>query len=235
MAVSGAYEFSPARAAAAQAAAELLEEGMTVGLGSGRAVWSVIEAAGNRWPGRRPPIRVVVASEATFALVHAAGIEVVQLDGEIELDIAIDGADEIDPRLGLLKGGGGALLREKIVASAARRFVVIAEDGKRVSRLGERSRLPVEVVRFGWRDTGRRIAHLLPDAARRAVGDEPYMTDEGHWILDCHIPEGADAAELAAELDRVPGVVAHGLFLGMAERVLLGTPAGGLEVLLAED
>lgn len=207
---------------------------MTIGLGSGRAVWSVIEALGSRWPGRTPPIRVAVASEATFALVHAAGIEVVVLDGEIELDIAIDGADEIGPRLGLLKGGGGALLREKIVASAARRFVVIAETGKQVTRLGESFRLPVEVVRFGWRDTRRRISHLLPEAERRAVGDEPYMTDEGHWILDCGVPESTDPAQLAAELDTVPGVVVHGLFLGMAERVLLGTPEGGLEVLLAE-
>jgi ribose 5-phosphate isomerase A len=110
---------------------------------------------------------------------------------------------------------------------------VVAEEAKRVERLGQRVRLPVEVVRFGWRDTGRRIAHLLPDAERRAVGDEPYMTDEGHWILDCKVPEDADLVELAAELDRVPGVVSHGLFLGMAERVLLGTDAGEVDVLSA--
>src|SRR3954451_12802030 len=136
VAVSGAYEFSPERAAAAGAAAELLESGMTVGLGSGRAVWSVVEATVGRL-GPRPPIRVAVASEATYAIVHAAGIQVVPLNGEIELDVAIDGADEIDARLGLLKGGGGALLREKIVASAARRFVVVAEESKRVDRLGK--------------------------------------------------------------------------------------------------
>lgn len=231
VAASGAYEFSPERAAAASAAAELLEPGMTIGLGSGRAVWSVIEAAGRRF-GPRPPLRVVVASEATYAIVHAANIEVVQLDGTFELDLAIDGADEIDPQLGLLKGGGGALLREKIVASAARRFVVVAEGGKLVERLGQNFPLPVEVVRFGWRDTHRRIAHLLPDAERRAVGDEPYMTEEGHWILDCAVPEDSDPAKLTAELDDTSGVVEHGLFLGMAERALIGKRDGGVDEML---
>ena len=232
VAVSGAYEFSPGRAAAAQAAVELMEPGMTIGLGSGRAVWSVIEAIGARWAGKHD-IRAVVASEATFALAHAAGLDIVQLDGARELDLVVDGTDEIDPDMRLLKGGGGALLREKIVAAASKRFVIVAETSKQVDRLGEGFRLPVEVVRFGWRDTRRRIAHLLPDAERRAVGDEPYMTDEGHWILDCAIPEDADPDELDGALAEIPGVVEHGLFIGMAERVLLGTQVGQVEVLEA--
>ena len=232
VAVSGAYEFSPGRAAAAQAAVELMEPDMTIGLGSGRAVWSVIEAIGARWSGNHE-IRAVVASEATFALAHAAGLEIVQLDGTRELALAVDGADEIGPDMRLLKGGGGALLREKIVAAAAQRFVVVAETTKQVDRLGEGFRLPVEVVRFGWRDTRRRLAELLPDAERRDVGDEPYMTDEGHWILDCAIPEDADPDQLNSELELIPGVVEHGLFIGMTERVLLGTPVGELEVIKA--
>ena len=232
VAVSGAYEFSPGRAAAAEAAVELMEPDMTIGLGSGRAVWTVIEAIGARWSGEHE-IRAVVASEATFALAHAAGLEIVQLDGAGEIDLAVDGADEVGPDLLLLKGGGGALLREKIVAAAAKRFVIVAETTKQVTRLGEGYRLPVEVVRFGWRDTRRRLAHLLPDAERRDVGDEPYMTDEGHWILDCAIPEDADPAELNTALEQIPGVVEHGLFIGMAERVLLGTPDGGLEAIEA--
>ncbi|MGI8945960.1 MAG: ribose-5-phosphate isomerase RpiA [Thermoleophilaceae bacterium] len=230
MAISGAYEFSPGRAAAAAAAVELMEPEMTIGLGSGRAVWAVIEAIGARWPGSHQ-ISAVVASEATFALAHAAGIEIVQLDGSRELDIAIDGADEVGPGLQLLKGGGGALLREKIVAAAARRFVVVAESTKKVERLGETFRLPVEIVRFGWRDTARRLADLLPDSELRAVGDEPYMTDQLHYILDCAIPEGTDPDELGEALQHVPGVVDHGLFLGIAERALLGTPVGGVEVI----
>jgi ribose 5-phosphate isomerase A len=230
MGVSGAYEFSPARAAAAGAAAELMEPGMTVGLGSGRAVWAVIEAIGARWPGPSP-VRAVVASEATYAIALAAGIEVIQLDGAGELDLAVDGADEVDSELRLLKGAGGALLREKIVASAAREFVLVAEADKLVDRLGQRFRLPVEIVRFGWRDTRRRLANLLPDAERRAVGDEAYMTDEGHYILDCAIPDGPDPEELDRAIKLLPGVVEHGLFLGMAHRALLGRPDGEVQVM----
>lgn len=221
-----------ARTAAAQAAVELIEPEMTIGLGSGRAVWAVIDAIRDRWSDDHD-LRVAVASEATFALAGAAGLEIVQLDGTSEVDLAVDGADEIDSDLRLLKGGGGALLREKILAAAARRFVIVADTNKQVDRLGEGFRLPVEVVRFGWRDTRRRLADLLPDAERRNVGDEPYMTDEGHWILDCAIPEDADPVELNTALEQIPGVVEHGLFIGMAERALLGTPDGGLEVIEA--
>lgn len=230
MAISGAYEFSPGRAAAAQAAVELMEPDMTIGLGSGRAVWSVIEAIGARWSGGHQ-IQAVVASEATFALAHAAGLDIVQLDGSRDVDLAVDGADEVGPDLRLVKGGGGALLREKIVATAAKRFVVVAESTKKVDRLGQTFRLPVEIVRFGWRDTRRRLAELLPDTELRAVGDEPYMTDQLHYLLDCEIPEGTDPDELARALEGMPGVVDHGLFIGIAERVLLGTPVGGVEVL----
>ena len=230
MAISGAYEFSPGRAAAAEAAVELMHPEMTIGLGSGRAVWSVIEAIGARWPGEHT-IAAVVASEATFALAHAAGMEIVQLDGSRELDLAIDGADEVGPDLQLLKGGGGALLREKVVAAAAKRFVIVAETNKKVDRLGQGFRLPVEIVRFGWRDTRRRLAAILPENELRVVGDEPYMTDQLHYLLDCEIPEGTDPYELARSLQSIPGVVDHGLFLGLAERALLGTPVGGVEVI----
>jgi ribose 5-phosphate isomerase A len=228
--VSGAYEFSPGRAAAAQAAADLMREGTTIGLGSGRAVWAVIEAIGARWPGK-PGVEAVVASEATFAIARAAGIPIRQLDGGVELDLAVDGADELDRELRLIKGGGGALLREKIVAVGARRFVVVAEKGKLVERLGTGFRLPVEVVRFGWRDTRRRLAPLLPDAERRTVGDEPYQTDEGHYLLDCGVPADADLDKLDRDLKLVTGVVEHGLFVGIAERALLGTDDGEVEVI----
>jgi ribose 5-phosphate isomerase A len=197
---------------------------MTIGLGSGRAVWAVVE----RLPRET---RAVVASELTRERALTAGIEVVELDGSFELDLALDGADEVDGSLGLIKGGGGALLREKIVISAARRFVVVAEATKKVERLGQAFRLPVEVVRFGWRDTRRRLAGLLPDAELRSSEDAsaPFVTDEGHYILDAPIPLDASAAELAAALKRIPGVVEHGLFLDMAELALLGHPDGTLE------
>src|SRR5215218_10200276 len=210
---------SDAREAAARAAAELVEPGMTIGLGSGRAVWATVL----RLPGG---IRAVAASELTREHAQTAGIEVVELDGSFDLDMALDGADEVDGSLGLIKGGGGALLREKIVVSAARRFVVVAEAMKKVERLGDGFRLPVEVVRFGWRDTRRRLAHLLPEAELRSTedGSQPYVTDEGHYILDARIPASTDPSALADALVRAPGVVDHGLFLDMAELALLGRP-----------
>jgi ribose 5-phosphate isomerase A len=215
---------SAAREAAAEAAAQLVEPGMTIGLGSGRAVWAVVE----RLPAGT---RAVVASELTRSHAARASLDVLELDGTFELDLALDGADEVDDSLGLIKGGGGALLRERIVISAARRFVVVAEASKRVERLGERFRLPVEVVRFGWRDTRRRLGHLLPEAELRSIedGSDPFVTDEGHYILDAPIPPETDPAALANALLPVPGVVDHGLFLDMAELALLGHPDGTVE------
>ncbi len=163
---------------------------MTLGLGSGRAVWRVVERLGERFGGGAAPLRVAVASERTRERARDAGLEVVELDGTLELDLALDGADEIDPELRLIKGGGGALLREKIVVAAARRFVVVAETPKKVDRLGQGFKLPVEVARFAWRDTQRRLARVLADPQLRVRegDDEPYVTDEGHHILDCPIP-----------------------------------------------
>ncbi len=222
---------SPARDAASAAALELIEPGMTLGLGSGRALWRVIERIAERWPDGAP-LRAVVASERTRERAHEAGVEVVDLDGSFELDLSLDGADEIDSRLQLIKGGGGALLREKIVVAAARRFVVVAETPKQVTHLGDRFKLPVEVARFAARDTQRRLASVLADPELRLDDDgQPYVTDEGHHILDCPLPADADLVALTEDLRRVPGVLEHGLFVGMAEQVLLGTPEGGLEVL----
>ncbi len=210
-----------AREAAASAAAELVSPEAVIGLGSGRAVWATVAhlPAG---------VRAVVASERTREVALTAGIEVVELDGTFDLDLALDGADEVDGSLGLIKGGGGALLREKIVISAARRFVVVAEASKRVERLGQGFRLPVEVVRFGWADTRRRLSSLLPDLELRGNedGPDPYLTDEGHYILDGTIPPGADPGSLAAALNTIPGVVEHGLFLDMADLALLGNEDG---------
>ncbi len=220
-----------ARAAAAAAAVELVEPGMTIGLGSGRATWKVLELLAERGE----PVRTAVASVRTEELSRDAGFELVELDGTVELDLALDGADEVDPALGLIKGGGGALLREKILISAARRFVVVAEASKKVARLGEGFRLPVEVARFGWRDTRRRLSALLPDTEQRLRDDgEAYLTDEGHYILDCALPGVGDVAALAEAIKQVPGVMEHGLFIGMAERALLGRDDGSVEVLERE-
>jgi ribose 5-phosphate isomerase A len=218
-----------ARAAAARAAAELVEPDTAIGLGSGRAVWAVTEILGERRD-ELGNLRVVVASSRTDELARGAGLDLVELDGSLRLALAIDGADEIDPDLGLLKGGGGALLREKIVVAAAERFVVVAETSKRVDRLGTTRGIPVEVVRFGWRETcARLLARVESAELRRGDDGEPYVTDEGHYILDCVPGATGDIAELAASVKAMAGVVEHGLFLTEADEVLLGRPDGGVE------
>ena len=223
-------EIDAARDAAAAAALDRIEPGMNVGLGSGRAVWRTMELARERWPGG-PPIHAAFASERTAHLGRDLGFGTLELNGERVLDLAIDGADEIDGDLGLVKGGGAALLREKLVVCAAERFMVVAEASKRVARLGQSFPLPVEVVRFGWPGTRRRVLDLVPEAELRTADGPPLVTDEGHHLLDCRLPAEGDLRELAAALKATVGVVEHGLFLGMADEVLLGHPDGRVEVL----
>jgi ribose 5-phosphate isomerase A len=217
---------SPARAAAAAAAAELVEPGMTIGLGSGRAVWAVLDLLRDRG------IRAAAASSRTEELLREAGIEIVEPDGSLKLALAIDGADEVDPQLGLIKGGGAALLREKLIVSAAERFVVVAEASKRVERLGETRGLPVEVVRFAWGDTRRRLLELVPSAELRTEDDgSPVVTDENHYLLDVELPKTGDLGELGAALKATVGVVEHGLFLGLADTALLGNDDGTIDTI----
>jgi ribose 5-phosphate isomerase A len=221
-----------ARRAAAAAAVERIEPGMTIGLGSGRAVWKVLEAICVRWPDA-VPLRVVPASSQTEELARDAGVEVLDLDEAGPLDLAIDGADELDPRLRLIKGGGGALLREKLVVAAAKRFIVVAETDKLVDRIGAHWRVPVEVVRFGWRSTLARLMDGVVPAADVRCSDDgaPFITDEGHVIVDCALPRAGDLDEFAVRLKAVIGVVEHGLFLDMADEALLGALDGTLETI----
>ena len=223
-------ETDPAREAAARAAVERIEPGCTIGFGSGRAVWRTMELAAERLAGAGP-LRAAFASDRTAELGRRLGFQAVELDGETRLDLAIDGADEVDGDLGLVKGGGGALLREKLVVCAAERFLVVAEARKRVERLGQAFRLPVEIVRFAWPDTRSRVLAIVPEAELRTDGGAPLVTDEGHHLLDCRLPAEGSLEELAAALKATVGVVEHGLFLGMADEVLLGRPDGGVEAL----
>ena len=210
----------PARAAAVAAARRWLEPGMTVGLGSGRAVFALIDVLGATWASPEP-LRAVVASSGTEARARAAGIDLVGLDDGLVLD----------PDLRLLKGGGGALLREKLVLAAARHVVIVAEAPKLVDRLGATRALPVEVVRFAWTTTRRRLLELLPSAVLRTGPDgRPVVTDEGHHLLDCAIPPG-DLEALAEAVKATLGVVEHGLFVDQADQVLLGRPDGTVEEL----
>ena len=220
----------PARAAAVAAARTRVQPGMTIGLGSGRAVFALVEALASKWRGPSG-LRAVVASSATEARARAAGIDLVELDGQLTLDLAIDGADEVDRDLGLIKGGGTALLREKLVMAAARRVLVVAEANKFVERLGTVHPLPVEVVHFAWPSTRLRLLELVPAAELRVAADgAPVVTDEGHYLIDCAVPDG-DLAALGAAIKSTLGVVEHGLFLDMADEVLLGRTDGSVRIL----
>jgi ribose 5-phosphate isomerase A len=220
----------PARAAAVAAARTRVQAGMTIGLGSGRAVFALVEALASKWRGPSG-LRAVTASSATEARVRAAGIDTVDLDAELALDLVIDGADEVDRTLGLIKGGGTALLREKLVMAAARRVLIVAEATKFVERLGTIHPLPVEVVRFAWPSTRQRLLTLVPTAELRiTAAGAPVVTDEGHYLLDCAVPDG-DLAALGAAVKATLGVVEHGLFLGMADEVLLGRTDGSVRIL----
>ena len=210
------------------AAAALVEDGMTVGLGTGStAVWFV-KALG----ARNLDIRGVPTSEATAALAREVGIDVVDLDVARQVDLTIDGADEIGPGLALIKGAGGALLREKLVWEASTRCVVIADAAKRVPLLGGRYPLPIEVVAFGHETTLRRIVGGLADAglacvpALRMRGGEPVRTDGGNLLYDAACGAIIDPAAVEAALKSITGVVDHGLFLGLAEQALIGTDDG---------
>jgi ribose 5-phosphate isomerase A len=209
---------------AGQRACDFVEDGMTLGLGTGSTVRWTIERLGEMVRGGLR-VRGVATSRRTEGQARALGIPLVELDDAGELDLAIDGADEIGPDLALIKGGGGALLREKLVASAARRFVVVADASKRVATLG-RFPLPVEVVPFGWQTTARRIASTGCRPTLRRSGAEPYTTDNGNYLLDCAYGAIEDPGPLAVRLKLLPGVVEHGLFVGMAELALLGRPEG---------
>jgi ribose 5-phosphate isomerase A len=220
-----------AREAAAAVVAGWVEVDTTIGLGSGRAVRAVIAALGRRWPDGAP-LRAVVASRSSDAAAREVGIEVLSLDAALPVAMVIDGADEIDPGLQLLKGGGGALLHEKVLADAGGGLVVVAEAAKRVDRLGLLYPLPIEVVRFGLEVTTRRVAEILAEPVLRTdAGGEPFVTEEGHLLLDTPLGPVDDLHELAARLSAVPGVVEHGLFLDMARAVVLGSTDGSTEVL----
>jgi ribose 5-phosphate isomerase A len=218
---------------AAERALELVAPGMKLGLGSGSTARHFVELLGKRVAGGLE-IRCAATSEATEAQAKALGIPLSSLDGLLELDLTVDGADEIDPKLRLIKGGGGALLREKIVAAASKRMVVIADSTKLVARLGAFP-LPIEVVPFGLAATRRHIERAfaqlgLAGPIRLRGESPPFVTDGGHYILDCSLGAIAEPEELSQILAPIPGVVEHGLFIGLARAAIIAG-AEGVEVL----
>jgi ribose 5-phosphate isomerase A len=211
---------APSRDPLVEAALAMIPGGAIVGLGSGRAAMRFIKALGAR-VARGFRIRGVPTSQATADLAGKLGIPLTTLADIDAIDIAIDGADEVDPNLNLIKGLGGALVREKIVAAAARQFVVLVGPEKIVGSLGERGVLPVEVVPFALEFCLRRLEALGYRATPRTTGGLPFISDNGNPILDCRVEAISDPMALEARIRSLPGIVGTGLFLGMADAVLI--------------
>ena len=222
------------RRAAAAAALEDVRPGMNLGLGTGRTAAAFVELLGQKV---RDGLSVVgvPTSEETAAAAKSLGIQLTTLDETPELDLTIDGADEVDPALRLIKGGGGALLREKIVASASRRMIVVVDDVKCVETLGKFP-LPIEVVPFGLGATRLEIERaagvlgLTGTYELRKEGGSVFVTDGGHHIIDASFGAIPDPVALAHALSAIPGVVEHGLFIGLASRVIVGREGGITEL-----
>lgn len=209
-----------AKELAAQRSLEFVEDGMVVGLGSGTTATHFIKLLGEQVK-RGLKIRGIASSKASEDLAVSLSIPIIDFHVSAVIDVAIDGADEVTRQLELIKGGGGALLREKIVASAAKRFIIVADSSKLVNQLGKFP-LPVEVIPMASPLVAKKLQDLgFRPTVRQIASGEDFITDEGNLILDCHGGEIEDPHKVAASIREIVGVVEHGLFLGMAERALL--------------
>ena len=224
-----------AKCVAAKRAVEFVEDGMKLGLGTGSTAAWMVRCLAERVHKEGLRIQGVPTSTRTADLAVELGLEVITLDEAGRLDITIDGTDEFDANLSLIKGGGGALLQEKIVSSASDKMIVIADLDKRVTHLGQFP-LPVEVLGFGLKSSQTQIASLLAaqDVAGREIttrmaGDVPFVTDEGNYILDLHLGKIVEPAKLAIALNQVPGVVENGLFINICDLVVMGASDGTVE------
>lgn len=229
--MSGLPNENQLKKSAAESAAALVTDGMLVGLGSGSTAALAVDALGRRV---RDGLRMVgiPTSESTAARARALGIPLTDLTGASQIEMTIDGADEVEEgSLNLIKGHGGALLREKIVANASKRLVIVVDESKLVRRLAEKFPVPVEVIPFGWQATARQLADLGARPSLRQNPDgQPFLSDGGHYILDCAFEPTIKAEGLASQLDHVVGVVEHGLFIGFTSEVHVAA-AGGVRVL----
>ncbi len=222
-------EIEQAKKTAAEAATEYVDDGMIVGLGTGSTAFFAIQSLGKK--SRSGQLRIkggVPTSVATADLAEQCGIPL--LTEFSCIDITIDGADEVDPEGNLLKGGGGALTREKIVAAASTLEIIIVDELKQVQQLG-RFPLPVEVVPFGWKYVSERLAKLGCKVSLRRQNGHAFQTDNGNLVLDCSFARIAEPAKLALEINAIPGVVENGLFVGLADLVIVGSKEGGISEL----
>lgn len=217
------------KAEAAHKAMEFVKDRQLLGLGTGSTVKYFLTALGRRVQ-QGLQVRGVPTSQATAEFARQQGIPLLSNEECWDIDVAVDGADQVDPRLNLVKGGGGALLREKIVARAARQFIVIVDQAKQVPHLGLPFPLPVEIVPFGWRTTQRHFENSGWPSALRQENGQPFVTDNGNYILDVQIPEITEPSILEASLKQIPGVVECGLFVMMTSLVIVGTNEGPLVI-----
>lgn len=231
----------PAKLAASRAAVELVRDGMRLGLGTGSTASVMVRELAAKVQAEGLTLRCAATSQATADLAESLGLRIESLDQIGWLDLTIDGADEVDPDLNLIKGGGAAHLREKVVAMASDRMVVIADPGKVVEQLGAFD-LPVEVLAFGFETTRELIRRALEDLElagrpirQRLRDGEPVLTDEGNYILDLALEAIPDAPALARALSAIPGVVEHGLFLNICQLAIIGRADGSVVELQRED
>jgi len=216
---------------AAARAVESVESGMVLGLGTGSTARFAVEMIGERLRnGSLHNIVGVPTSNQTIDLATQAGIPLTTLQEHPVLDLTIDGADEVDPQLNMVKGQGGALLHEKIVARASRCELIIVDESKLVPVLGTKVPLSVEVVRFGWGTYLDALKCLGCDPTLRMSGTQPYISDEGNYILDCRFARIEDPSGLECELNMIPGIVENGIFVGLASRVLVASLSGVREL-----
>jgi ribose 5-phosphate isomerase A len=224
--MSSAPDLDRLKQAAARKAVEFVRDGMVVGLGTGSTAKHMVIALGEKVRAGMQ-LRGVPTSHDTAALARSCGIPLIETDNRWEIDVAIDGADQVDPDFNLIKGGGGALLKEKIVAASARQFIVLVDYTKQVPVLGKSFPLPVEVVQFGWGSTARAIETLTRSrAVLRERGGAPFITEAGNLILDIHIARIDRPRELEAALNEIPGIVETGLFVDRTNILIVGTPEG---------
>jgi len=220
-----------AKKAAGVAAAELIKDGMTVGLGTGSTAYWAIKKIGEKI---RQGLRIsaIATSKESERLAREVHIPIVNFSEISRIDVTIDGADEADPELNLIKGGGGALLREKIIAAASEKLIVIVDDTKLVKKLGKFP-LPVEAVSFGVENTLLRIEELgCKPEIRMTDGNERYITDNGNYIIDCGFGSIKDPERISRDLNQIPGVVENGLFINMAHKMIVGYGTGRVEVMV---
>ncbi|ATL46623.1 ribose 5-phosphate isomerase A [Chitinophaga caeni] len=217
-------EINLAKKAAGEKAAEYVESGMNIGLGTGSTVYYTILKLGEQVKSGMK-LKAIATSLATEKLAKECGIPIVDFSATQELDLTIDGADEVDGKWNLIKGGGGALMREKIVAAASREFIVVVDASKKVDYLGKFP-LPVEVIPFGWEVTLKHIKALCRTAYLRTKGAEIFVTDNNNYIVDMPIKSIISPKQLELQLREIPGVAVTGLFIGMASKVIVGETDG---------